>query len=51
MPSMDLANAEKLQHLLYTINLILPFLKQIRDEQNKEIEVEARVHGSHLEKC
>ncbi|KAK9057944.1 hypothetical protein SSX86_022783 [Deinandra increscens subsp. villosa] len=45
MPSIDLADDEKLQHLLYTINLILPFLKQIHDEQSKEIEVEAIVHG------
>ncbi|KAI3682870.1 hypothetical protein L1987_83200 [Smallanthus sonchifolius] len=45
MSSIDLSDAEKLQHLLYIINLILPFLKKIRDEQNKEIEVEARVHG------
>ncbi|KAL9998759.1 putative transcription factor C2H2 family [Helianthus debilis subsp. tardiflorus] len=43
--SVDLTDAEKLQHLLYIINLTLPFLKQIRDEQNKEIEIEARVHG------
>ncbi|KAI7746878.1 hypothetical protein M8C21_018039 [Ambrosia artemisiifolia] len=45
MSSVDLTDAEKLQHLLYIINLTLPFLKQIRDEQNKEIEVEACVHG------
>ncbi|KAM0064916.1 putative transcription factor C2H2 family [Helianthus debilis subsp. tardiflorus] len=45
MPSVDLTDAEKLQHLHHVISSLLPFLKQIREEQNKEIAVEARVRG------
>ncbi|KAL8214039.1 hypothetical protein R6Q57_003488 [Mikania cordata] len=45
MPSTDLTDAEKLQHLHYAIYSLLPFLRQICEEQNKEIAVEACVHG------
>ncbi|PWA82062.1 Concanavalin A-like lectin/glucanase, subgroup [Artemisia annua] len=42
-PSIDLTDAEKLQHLHYLINSLLPFLSQIRKEQYEEIAAEARV--------
>ncbi|KAI3740934.1 hypothetical protein L2E82_31409 [Cichorium intybus] len=41
MSSVDLSDDEKLQHLHYLINSLLPFLKQIREEQIEEIAVEA----------
>lgn len=37
----------KLQHLHYLINLLLPFVKQIREEQEEEIVVEAGAHGGN----
>ncbi|XP_076899427.1 lysine-specific demethylase JMJ26-like [Bidens hawaiensis] len=45
MPSIDLTSDEKLQHLHYVIQSLLPFLKQICEEQKDEIAVEARVRG------
>ncbi|KAI7741040.1 hypothetical protein M8C21_022469, partial [Ambrosia artemisiifolia] len=43
MPSIDLTDTEKLQHLHYVISSLLPFVRQIREEQDKEIAVEARI--------
>ncbi|KAI7741042.1 LOW QUALITY PROTEIN: hypothetical protein M8C21_022471 [Ambrosia artemisiifolia] len=45
MPSIDLTDTEKLQHLHYVISSLLPFVRQIREEQDKEIAVEARIRG------
>nr|XP_043609425.1 lysine-specific demethylase JMJ25-like [Erigeron canadensis] len=44
-PSIDVPDAEKLQHLHYLINSLLPYLKQIREEQIEEVLVEAHVQG------
>ncbi|GJV08583.1 lysine-specific demethylase JMJ25-like protein [Tanacetum coccineum] len=41
--SIDLTDTEKLQHLHYLINSLLPFLTQIRKEQYEEIAAEARL--------
>ncbi|KAK9068917.1 hypothetical protein SSX86_013033 [Deinandra increscens subsp. villosa] len=45
MSSTDLTDTEKSQHLHYVISSLLPFLRQMREEQNKEIAVEACVRG------
>ncbi|XP_024982799.1 lysine-specific demethylase JMJ25-like [Cynara cardunculus var. scolymus] len=45
MSNIDLTDAEKLQHLHYLINSLLPFLTQIREEQLEEITVEALIQG------
>ncbi|KAI3680500.1 hypothetical protein L6452_35271 [Arctium lappa] len=45
MPKMDFDDDVKLQHLHYLINSLLPFLKQIREEQMEEIAVEALTQG------
>ena len=37
MPNIDWNDDVKLQHLHYLINLLLPFVKQIREEQEEEI--------------
>ncbi|CAI9280992.1 unnamed protein product [Lactuca saligna] len=41
MPDIDWKGDVKLQHLHYLINLLLPFVKEIREEQEVEIVVEA----------
>ncbi|CAK9140951.1 unnamed protein product [Ilex paraguariensis] len=41
----DLNNQEKVQHLLYMIKLLHPFLKQICQEQTEEIEMESIIQG------
>ncbi|CAH1412118.1 unnamed protein product [Lactuca virosa] len=41
MPNIDWKGDVKLQHLNYLINLLLPFVKEIREEQEVEIVVEA----------
>ncbi|XP_057961543.1 lysine-specific demethylase JMJ26 isoform X2 [Malania oleifera] len=41
----DVTDSEKLHHLQYLINSLLPFLKQIREEQSHEIEMEAIIRG------
>lgn len=41
MPNIDSKGDVKLQHLHYLINLLLPFVKNIREEQEVEIVVEA----------
>ncbi|KAL3519429.1 hypothetical protein ACH5RR_017578 [Cinchona calisaya] len=41
----DLNYSEKVQHLHYLINQLLPFLKQIHQEQIQELEVESRIQG------
>lgn len=48
MPNMDLTDDEKIEHLHYLINSLLPFLKQIREEQMEEITMEAFVQGFYL---
>jgi len=45
---MEFDDDAKLQHLHYLINSLLPFLKQIREEQMEEIAVEALTRGNHL---
>lgn len=50
MSDMDFNDEEKLQHLRYLINKLLPFLKQIREEQMEEIAMETFSQGNYLEK-
>ncbi|PON52136.1 Zinc finger, RING-type domain containing protein [Parasponia andersonii] len=38
-------NSEKVQHLKYLLCSLLPFLKQICEEQMEEVEIEARIQG------
>ncbi|KAJ9566655.1 hypothetical protein OSB04_002621 [Centaurea solstitialis] len=45
MSNIDLTDTEKLQHLHYLINSLLPFLTQIREEQLAEIAVEVLIQG------
>ena len=41
----DITDNEKVQHLQYMINLLLPFMKQICEEQSEEQEIEAKIQG------
>ena len=41
-------DAEKFQHLKYLIVSLLPFLKQIYEEQTDEIEIEASIQGMNF---
>uniref|UniRef100_A0A5B6Z8M0 Lysine-specific demethylase JMJ25 n=2 Tax=Davidia involucrata TaxID=16924 RepID=A0A5B6Z8M0_DAVIN len=41
----NLTNREKVRHLHYLINSLLPFLKQILEEQTMEIEMESVIQG------
>ncbi|XP_059662576.1 lysine-specific demethylase JMJ26-like [Cornus florida] len=45
MSKRDLTDREKLQHLQYLINSLLPFLKQIHEEQTLETEKESDIKG------
>nr|KAJ0224187.1 hypothetical protein LSAT_V11C100049590 [Lactuca sativa] len=49
MPNMDLTDDEKIEHLHYLINSLLPFLKQIREEQMEEITMEAFVQATTVQ--
>uniref|UniRef100_A0A5B7BNT7 RING-type domain-containing protein n=1 Tax=Davidia involucrata TaxID=16924 RepID=A0A5B7BNT7_DAVIN len=42
----DLTSLEKVQHLHYLISSLLPFLKQIHEEQTKEIEMESVIQAT-----
>ncbi|GKV40284.1 hypothetical protein SLEP1_g47951 [Rubroshorea leprosula] len=42
---MDVTNHEKVQHLQYLIESLLPFLKQIHERQAQEIKIEADIQG------
>ncbi|XP_027329612.1 lysine-specific demethylase JMJ25-like isoform X2 [Abrus precatorius] len=41
----DITNYEKAEYLQHMINLLIPFLKQICDEQSLEEEIEAKIQG------
>ncbi|KAK2984924.1 hypothetical protein RJ640_005665 [Escallonia rubra] len=41
----DLTDCEKVHHLHYLINSLLPFVKEIRQEQTEEIETESVIQG------
>ncbi|XP_041023279.1 lysine-specific demethylase JMJ25-like isoform X2 [Juglans microcarpa x Juglans regia] len=41
----DISNGEKIQHLQYLLYYLLPHLKQIREEQTGEIQIEANIQG------
>ncbi|KAF8109875.1 hypothetical protein N665_0090s0057 [Sinapis alba] len=41
----ELSSSERRHHLQYLISLMLPFLKNLSDSQNEEIEIEAKVQG------
>ncbi|GLU15536.1 hypothetical protein SLE2022_320160 [Rubroshorea leprosula] len=41
----DVTNREKVQHLQYLIESLLPFLKQIHERQAQEIKIEADIQG------
>ncbi|XP_045816712.1 lysine-specific demethylase JMJ25-like isoform X2 [Trifolium pratense] len=43
--TMDITNYEKAQYLHYMINLLLPYLKQICQEQSQEEDIEAKILG------
>ncbi|GAU18418.1 hypothetical protein TSUD_203070 [Trifolium subterraneum] len=43
--NMDVTNYEKAQYLHYMINLLLPYLKQICQEQSQEEDIEAKIRG------
>lgn len=45
MPKIEFDDDVKLQHLHYLINSLLPFIKQIREEQMEEIAIEAIAQG------
>ncbi|KAF3451757.1 hypothetical protein FNV43_RR07853 [Rhamnella rubrinervis] len=42
---MEIDDCEKVEHLKYLIISLLPFLKQICEEQTREIEIEANIQG------
>lgn len=44
----DISDGEKVQHLLYLIKTLFPYLKQIYEEQAQEIEVEANIQGTYI---
>lgn len=41
----DISGREKIHHLQYLIHSLLPYLKQICEEQTKEMEIEAKIQG------
>ncbi|XP_031260071.1 lysine-specific demethylase JMJ25-like isoform X2 [Pistacia vera] len=43
----NITDREKVQHLHYLIKLLLPFLRQICEEQTRETEFEAIIQGVH----
>lgn len=45
---MDIDDCEKVEHLKYLIVSLLPFLKQICEEQTRETEIEANIQGTCL---
>lgn len=44
----DLPDREKIKHLQYLIIKLLPFLKEIHQEQIQEIETESSIRGMYL---
>lgn len=48
MPKRDLTDLQKAQHLEYLVNSLLPFLKQIHEEQSEEIVMESVIKGKYL---
>jgi lysine-specific demethylase 3 len=48
---MAVTNYEKAQYLHYMINLLLPYLKQICQEQSQEEDIEANIQGINLHLC
>lgn len=44
----EIEDCEKVEHLKYLINSLLPFLQQICEEQNREMEIEANIQGISL---
>lgn len=44
----EITHHEKVQHLHYLIESLLPFLKQICEVQRQEIEIEAKIQGAFL---
>ncbi|KAJ9169165.1 hypothetical protein P3X46_020626 [Hevea brasiliensis] len=45
----DITDSQKVQHLQYLIKSLLPFLEQLCEEQNQEIQIEACILGSSPE--
>ncbi|MED6107952.1 hypothetical protein PIB30_018980 [Stylosanthes scabra] len=45
----DITDTEKVQHLQYMVNLLIPFLREIRHEQSQEEDIEAKIQGCHVE--
>lgn len=46
-PSRNVINeADKIKFQFYTLNLLLPWLKEMLQEQNVEKEIEAKIQGS-----
>ncbi|RDX72533.1 Lysine-specific demethylase JMJ25, partial [Mucuna pruriens] len=45
----SITDGEKVQYLQYIINLLLPFMQQIYEEQSQEQQIEAKIQGLHLQ--
>lgn len=45
-PEKSIEKAERLRHSYYILHLLVPWLKQLREEQMKEKEFEARIQGN-----
>ncbi|KAK7303340.1 hypothetical protein RJT34_14243 [Clitoria ternatea] len=41
----NITDCEKVKYLQYMINLLLPFMQQICEEQNEELEIETKIQG------
>ena len=46
----NIGDSEKIRHLNYLICSLLPFLKQICEEQTEEVEIEASIQGINFSK-
>ncbi|KAL5842450.1 hypothetical protein ACOSQ3_013053 [Xanthoceras sorbifolium] len=44
----DVSDHEKVQHLHYMIESLLPFLRHMYEEQTQETQIDAMIHGVHL---
>ncbi|XP_077238620.1 lysine-specific demethylase JMJ26-like [Tasmannia lanceolata] len=44
-PPMEVSKVEKIRHASYMLGFLLPFLKQIRQEETVELEAEAKIQG------
>ncbi|GAB2298912.1 hypothetical protein Dimus_032989 [Dionaea muscipula] len=47
----DISDSEKIQLLQYLIHCLLPFVRQIREDQARELQTEATILGKQLPEC